>query len=417
MGFPRGLPDRPAGCMIGAMRPSVLESTTSVKADLAAYPVMAAVPEGDIPPLRILHVSAPGQAGGLESVIATLTPGLRARGHGVGLAAMIGPGGTPPFLDQVAAAGVEVHPIRAGGRAYLRQRRLAMELARSWRADVVHTHGYHADVVVGTAAARAGFATVSTVHGFTGGDWKNRIYEILQSHAFRQLSAVVAVSGPLRARLAASGVPATRLHLIRNAWGSRAVVMGRAEAREWLGLPREEPVVGWVGRLSAEKGPDVFLAAIGLGSWRASLVGDGRLRAHLERMAAGPPLSGRVRFHGLIPDAGRLVSAFDVLVLSSLTEGTPIVLFEAMEAGVPIVATAVGGVPDVLGPDEALLVPPGDSRLLAGAIRRVFDDPAGAAARATCARVRLAAEFAPGPWLDQYESLYRSLLPDSRRSR
>ncbi|TFG47412.1 MAG: hypothetical protein E4H38_08185, partial [Gemmatimonadales bacterium] len=273
--------------MVGVSRPSVLESTTPVNADFGDSPVMASVPEGDISALRILHVSAPGPAGGLESVIAALTPGLRARGHSVGLAALIGPGEAPPFLDQIATAGVEVHPMRASGRAYLRQRRLAMELARSWQADIVHTHGYHADVVVGTAAVRAGFATVSTVHGFTGGDWKNRIYEILQLRAFRRLSAVVAVSGPLQARLAASGLPGTRLHLIRNAWVPGASVMGRAEARKSLGLPRAEPVVGWVGRLSAEKGPDVFLAAIGLGSWRASVVGDGRLRAQLEQVAAG----------------------------------------------------------------------------------------------------------------------------------
>ena len=365
--------------------------------------------------MRLLHVAAPGAAGGLESVLAGLAPGLRQRGHQVAVAAVLGHGERPPFLAAVEAAGVEVHAIRAGGRAYLRERRLVMDLICGWRADLVHTHGYRADVVTGLAAARAGVPTVSTVHGFTGGDIKNRFYELLQLRAFRRMDAVVAVSSPLRQRLIRAGVPEPRVRCIRNAWAPASALLGRHDARTILGLPGGEPVIGWVGRLSPEKGPDLFLEALSRVPWQASVMGDGRFGRSLRRLAEDLGISGRVRWHGLVPSAGRLVSAFDVLVLSSRTEGTPIVLFEAMEAGVPIVATAVGGVPDVLRPDEALLVPPGNPERLAEAMRRVFDDPAAAAARASRARARLAAEFAPGPWLDQYESLYRSLLPDSRR--
>jgi len=367
-------------------------------------------------PLRLLHVAAPGAAGGLESVIAGLTPGLRRRGHDVAIAAVVGQGQRPRFLDEVESAGVEVHLIHAGGRAYLRERRLALGLIRDWRADVVHTHGYRADVVTGLAAARAGIATVSTVHGFTGGDIKNRFYELLQLRAFRRMAAVVAVSSPLREKLIKAGIAGRRVHRIRNAWAPSSSSLSRHEARTLLGLPDSEPIIGWVGRLSPEKGADLLLQALTRGPWRASVIGDGRSGGELRSTAQVLGLADRVRWHGLVPSAGRLVSAFDLLVLSSRTEGTPIVLFEAMEARVPIVATAVGGVPDVLGPDEALLVPPGDPDRLAEAIRAVFDDPAAAAARADRARARLLTEFAPGPWLDQYESLYRSLLPDSRRS-
>jgi len=291
-----------------------------------------------------------------------------------------------------------------------------MELIREWRADVVHTHGYRADVVAGLAAARAGVPTVSTVHGFTGGDIKNRFYELLQLRAFRRMNAVVAVSSPLRLKLIRAGVPEPRVHCIRNAWARSSTPLRRHDARVVLGLPDSELVIGWVGRLSPEKGPDLFLEALSRVPWQASVVGDGRLGGTLRRLAEGLGVSDRIRWHGLVSSAGRLLGAFDLLVLSSRTEGTPIVLFEAMEAGVPIVATSVGGVPDVLGPDDALLVSPGDSDRLAEAIRQVFDDPAAAAARASHARARLAAEFAPGPWLDQYEALYRSLFPDSRRS-
>jgi glycosyltransferase involved in cell wall biosynthesis len=108
-----------------------------------------------------------------------------------------------------------------------------------------------------------------------------------------------------------------------------------------------------------------------------------------------------------VRDAGRLFAAFDLFVLSSRTEGTPIVLFEAMGTGVPIVATRVGGVPDVVSPAEAVLVPPDDPLTLAGEIRAVYRNPAGARERARRARERLLRDFSIAPWLGRYEAIYR----------
>jgi glycosyltransferase involved in cell wall biosynthesis len=140
-----------------------------------------------------------------------------------------------------------------------------------------------------------------------------------------------------------------------------------------------------------------------------SVVGDGRRRHQLQETAARLGLGDRVRWLGNVADAGRLFAAFDVFALSSRTEGTPIVLFEAMAASTPIVAAAVGGVPDVVSSDEAVLVGADDPAALARAIRSVRADPAAAADRARRARERLAREFAPGPWLEQYERIYRSV--------
>ena len=113
---------------------------------------------------------------------------------------------------------------------------------------------------------------------------------------------------------------------------------------------------------------------------------------------------------GQIADAARLIPAFDVLVLSSRTEGTPIVLFEAMAARVPVVATAVGGVPDVVGEREALLVPPDRPDALARAIASVREDPGSARARAAAAATRLATEYAVGPWVERYAAVYRGVM-------
>jgi glycosyltransferase involved in cell wall biosynthesis len=116
-----------------------------------------------------------------------------------------------------------------------------------------------------------------------------------------------------------------------------------------------------------------------------------------------------ITWHGVVPDAGRLLRAFDVLVLSSRTEGTPMVVLEAMAAGVPIVATRVGGVPDVLSSADAMLVPPEDPAALAAAIRAVHDHPDAARSRADSARRRLDTEFALAPWLARYEAIYRQV--------
>jgi glycosyltransferase involved in cell wall biosynthesis len=144
--------------------------------------------------------------------------------------------------------------------------------------------------------------------------------------------------------------------------------------------------------------------------------GDGPERESLRAQASARGVGNRITWHGVVCEAASFFRAFDVLVLSSRTEGCPIVLFEAMAAGVPIVAANVGGVPDVLSPKEARLVPPEDPAALAEAIRDVYRDPKGAALRADAARARLLAEFQLQPWLARYETIYRQLQEEAVRA-
>ena len=145
-----------------------------------------------------------------------------------------------------------------------------------------------------------------------------------------------------------------------------------------------------------------------------SIVGDGRERERLQRRSERLGVSDLLRWHGTVPHANRLMPGLDILVLSSRTEGTPVVLFEAMHSGVPIVAANVGGVPDIATPAEALLVTPDDPEALARAVRAVYEDPLSAQRRAEAARHRLATTFDKRRWLASYEALY-SQLCDSRR--
>jgi glycosyltransferase involved in cell wall biosynthesis len=365
--------------------------------------------------VRILHSLAAGEVGGLERVVCSLASGHRALGHQVSVAVVLGPTPTEhPFVRALSDRGLDVVPIHVAPRGYLAERAEIAGLCRRLQPDVFHTHGFRPDVVDAGVARRLGIPTVTTVHGFTGGGWKDRLYERVQRRAFRTFSAVVAVSQPLREGLVRYGVRQDRVHLIRNAWDDTVPFLDRESARRALGVPPEGIRVGWVGRISSEKGLDVMLDALGLLADTAitlSVLGDGHARGGMEARAAGLGIGGRVMWHGTVHEAARVISAFDVFVLSSRTEGTSIALFEAIAAGVPVVASAVGGVPDVVSPAEAMLVPSDDPAALAAAVTETLENAAAALERARAARRRLEREFALQPWLERYEVLYRALHP------
>ncbi|HLQ23741.1 MAG TPA: glycosyltransferase, partial [Gemmatimonadales bacterium] len=146
----------------------------------------------------------------------------------------------------------------------------------------------------------------------------------------------------------------------------------------------------------------------------AAVIGTGRERGRIEAQATRLGLTGRIHWCGAVPDAGHLFPAFDCFVLSSRTEGTPMVLFEAMAAATPIVTTRVGGVPDVVSEADAVLVPPGDASALAGAVATVLDDPQAARVRAERARARLDAEHGVARWVAGYDSVYRAVVRPGR---
>jgi glycosyltransferase involved in cell wall biosynthesis len=261
-------------------------------------------------------------------------------------------------------------------------------------------------------ASSLGIPVVSTVHGFGAGTRLNRFYHWLQRQALRRFDAVVAVSLGLEEHLAASGIRRERLHYIQNGWIPDGPPLDRASACRRLGIIPNGFRVGWVGRLSDEKGPDILVDAIGQLTdlpFHADFVGSGPMRQRLEHRSSALNIADRIRWHGLVPGAGRLLPAFGVLVLSSRAEGTPMVLLEAMAAGVPVIASRVGGIPEVVSSSEALLVPGGDPGAIALAVRNVIANPGAAQQRAAAARERLAREFGYARWLQRYEAVYRTV--------
>ncbi|HEX9728997.1 MAG TPA: glycosyltransferase [Gemmatimonadales bacterium] len=358
---------------------------------------------------RVIHVLAPAAYGGAEAVVETL---VRQQGARAAVATLLQTPGPHPFVAALRNAGVDVHEIRCGRRQYRREARALASLMTAQGADVVHSHVYHADLVGYAAARIAALPIVSTVHGFTGGGLKNRIYEWLDLRALARMQAVIAVSGSVRDRVIRAGCAPERVHLIPNAVGGLPPA-DRSAARRALGLNLAASVVGWVGRLSREKGPDLFVGALeSLGPRvpNAVLIGDGDEAIGLAGRIDSAGLGGVVRLAGAVPNAGRLLPAFDVLVLSSRTEGTPIILLEAMAARVPVVAFAVGGIPDVLDDGSAWLVAPDDVAALGRAVRAVLDDPDEARRRTAAAARILRTRFDAGDWVTRVDAVYQEVV-------
>jgi glycosyltransferase involved in cell wall biosynthesis len=368
--------------------------------------------------VNIVHLLAPAKAGGLERVVQGLAIGQRDRGHNVVIVAVVqAPMIEHPFRLPLDRAGIDVREIVIPHRAYRQERRAVAKLCAEVAADVVHGHGSRPDVVNGDVLRRLGIATVSTNHGPTAGPWRNRLYEHLHRRVLRRFDAVIPVSEPIAADLIGSGVPSSRVHVVPNAWSQIGEPRSREEARHVLGLPDDARVAGWVGRMSREKGVDVFIDAL----WRLGdsrivgcAVGDGPERAR-EQARADATLGPRLVWPGMIPEAGRLARAFDVFVLSSRTEGIPLALLEAMASGTPIVATRVGGVPSVVSEREALLVPADQPEALAHAIASAMSDPVAGAERAERGTARLATAFGREQWLDRHDSIY-TIARERRRS-
>lgn len=358
--------------------------------------------------LGILHVLEPAQTGGLERVVCSLAAGQADRGHRTRVAAILpGTEDRDSFRSDLRERSVQVTPIHVRPRGYWTEYRRTKTLCEKTAPDVVHTHGYRAGVVDALAAHSAGIPIISTVHGFTAGSPKNRLLEALYRRSLRWYDVAVAVSRPLARQLIQAGVPEEKVEVVQNAWPGGGSLLPRVEARRELGLPPDAFVAGWVGRMSEEKRPELFMDAL-LRIDQDFVLGCmiGVEPDDLDRSGQARETGNLVPV-GLVPNASKYFSAFDVFVLTSKREGTPMVLLEAMAAEVPIVTTRVGGIPDMLSSEEAQLVPHGDPAAIAAAISWVRNNREEAEAQATAARRRLARDFRLSDWLDRYEHLYR----------
>lgn len=281
------------------------------------------------------------------------------------------------FYERARRQGISVRMVHCKGRADWRAVRQIEEFIEADEIDIVHAHGYKADLYGFLAAWRSDKPVVATCHNWVGGTAALGIYNHLDRLALKRFDGLAAVSDEVAQRLVDSGVSAERVKTIANGIDVQAFEQGKP-------LPElraaGNKVIGMVARLDLQKGFEYLLRAVrelcntfyGL---KVVIVGDGPDRAAIEKMIDKFGLQSNVLLAGQQSNMPGVYAAMDIFVLPSLNEGLPMTILEAMAASKPVVATRVGAIPKVISDGEnGLLVDPRDTDGLRNALSKLLSD-------------------------------------------
>jgi glycosyltransferase involved in cell wall biosynthesis len=386
--------------------------------------------------IRVLRVIARLNMGGPALHVAYLSAGLKDRGYDTTLVAgslALGEESMSAVADRLDVPIVtipelhrEISPLRDLRAVY----HLA-ELIREQRPHILHTHTAKAGAIGRLAAMLAGSArppiVVHTFHGHVlrgyFGPVRSTFFRLLERGLARRTTALVAVSPEVRDDLVALGVaPREKFTVVRlgieldERVGTNGSEAQGAETRRVLGIPPDRFVVGWIGRMTGVKRiDDVLLAVRRLREQGVDavlcMVGDGPDRETAEQRAHELGIVRDSLFLGYQDEVASYYATFDALILPSANEGTPVSAIEALAGGRPVVATRVGGVPDVVRDGvDGFLVEPGDIDAMADRLARLAGDPKLRRRMGEAGRASVRERYSVERLLDNVDRLYRELL-------
>lgn len=287
--------------------------------------------------------------------------------------------------------------------------------------DIIHSHGYKGNVLLGPLPRLVRKKPMlSTVHGWTSttGLTKMRIYEWLDALSLRFLDGVVLVNKGMLQNPKLARLNKKKRYVVDN--GIPVTPSGTSHleplAPEIVEFCRDGYVIGSIGRYSVEKGFDILLKSFRLlldeiSNAKLLLIGEGGQRSCYEAIIAENNLSERVMLTGYCPDGWRYLDLMNVYVISSLTEGLPITLLEAMRSKVPVISTRVGGIPDVLqGEQCGVLIEPGKGGELVRAIVDRCNDPAKTKEKIEYSYVRFKEKYTSEKMCKAYTTIYKGMI-------
>lgn len=330
------------------------------------------------------------------------------------------------FIGRAKEHGFEARALRNDTPHLVRAANELVEQLRDLDANLVVSHNYKSDLMGLQAARRMQLPIVAWSHGWTRESLKVRAFEMLDRQCLRFMDRVACVSEGQAARVRRAGVPPDRTLVIRDAiCAERFATRDPAYDDLLRGFFTERPgrIVGAAGRLSPEKGfPDLIDAAAivieRVPSVRFILFGEGKLRGELERRIAAKGLRESFILAGFRTDMDRFLPFLDLFVLPSYTEGLPNVVLESFSAGVPVVATAVGGTPEVVEDRvNGCLVPPRSPSLLADAICHVLTDEERRRGMGWKGKRRVLEEFSFAGQVAACRQLFTELIAPGGRDR
>ncbi len=372
--------------------------------------------------MRILHLISSGGMYGAEAVILSLSAELNREEREASLVGVFahGPRQIPALHDAAMRAGVRSELIPCRGQLDLKVPGTLRKMVQESGADVVHAHGYKADIYSFLAfRGTRRLALVSTCHTWYDNDVAVRVYGAADRWVLRHFDEVVAVSVEVQDRLLKSGADRKKVRLIRNGVDVQQFAAG-ANGRVYRPLGGSPLRVGLVGRLASEKGVDLFLkAAAKVHSQEHNvdfvIAGDGPDKAALEALLRELGLQQHARLIGRQESMTDFYESLDLLVSASRQEGLPVALLEGMASGLPLIATAVGAVPTmIVDGKNGLLVEAGSPELLSQAILTLLRDATARERYGRAGRERVLAEFSAQRMAADYLSVYQDAA--SRRS-
>ena len=344
--------------------------------------------DSEVAPLRVLVIAGNGIIVGMEGTIVRLAESLpRSAFSLIVLSPFDG-----PFTVRLRDHGIPVHVSAMGEKLRWHTIQRAVSLAREHAVHVIHAHMGPAHVIAGIAGRATNTPVLATVHSVHLSMLDLEIHRLASTH-------LCMVSEAARAHALAVGAAAARLSVIRNGVDPTEFAPRTERIRE-----RGSLVVGFVGRLSAEKNPELFLRTAALvhaqcPMTRFVVIGDGPLRSGMHALAKALRIAHVTTFAGEVRGMPSRYHEMDIVLCTSWHEGTPLAILEAMASGLPVVATDVGGNPElVLSGLTGSLTPPGDEVTMAESTLALLRDPAlrerfGAAARERVQRSFLAEDY------------------------
>ena len=296
----------------------------------------------------------------------------------------------------------------------------ARRIIKDHEIDVVQTHGHKPNILGFFLSFIARKPWVAFAHGYIHGSRKTELYNRLDRMVLPWADRVVAVAGSMKTLLLKSGVRRDKIRLIYNAIEPAPPTRtSPAELRQAHGLTTEHVVAGAIGRLSPEKGHLTLFEAMrsvasAVPTARLLVVGDGPDRTMLQEYCRAHGLQDRVIFTGYQENISDYYGILDLLVLPSLTEGLPNTVLEAMSFGIPVLATSVGGVPEIIEGDNGVMVPPQDPAALAQQLIRLLENQELRRTIGANGRNSLYPRFSPERRAREILAVYDELLAPSQ---
>ncbi|KAA0890485.1 glycosyltransferase [Oryzomonas rubra] len=371
--------------------------------------------------MRIVHVIDSGGLYGAEIMLLNLMSEQVAMGFEPVLASMGEHAiAGKPLEEEARRRGLRVQVFRMMPGPNVLGALEILRFARREKATLLHSHGYKGNILLGLIPRRIRkIPMIATIHGWTGTGEINRmmLYEWFDSLALNFIDRIVLVNEAMKSHPKLRNRPRLRMEVVMNGIPLASdPVDGKGLDREVRDFCRGGYTLGAIGRFSREKGFDRLIEAVAILAQkrqdiRLVILGDGDLRRELEQKVRELGLENRVLMPGYRENARSYLPFFRVFVLSSLTEGLPLVLLEAMQAGVPVVATSVGGVPEVLQHGKAgILVPAPRAVDLSEGIGRVMMDEALAAEMADRCKKIVVSTYSSRAMAENYAKIYTRLV-------